>query len=107
VSIHNPNYINETQDPSSNTPIILEPHQKIIDPTKNVSYDLYSFLTLKDLKLAKLLELDASKEPYSLHNKYFVDCISDPEDTQELEDWQICMALDKPVLIQGEIVKGK
>jgi hypothetical protein len=40
--------------------------------------------TFKDLSLAKILELDESKAPFCLQDKYTVEKLLDPVDTLEL-----------------------
>jgi hypothetical protein len=102
VEKYNPN--NSKAEKESAT---LCPHFKLTDTSLGISYDLYSFLTFKEAQLAQLMDLNPESEPFSLQDKYFVECNSDPGDTAELQTWSPTVQLQPYSLLKGEVIRGK
>lgn len=75
--------------------------------TKFEGLNTHSFVTFKDKQLGELLELNIMKEPFSIPDKYFVDCQTTPKDCHELSDWDQTLHFYQPLVIKGEIIKGK
>lgn len=105
IEKYNPEYKKASE--SKNEGEILDTTAHSTCKILNSEVSIHACMTFKDPIISKLLHLDIAQPPYTLPEKYFVNCQSDPDDTLELDKWSHVVEVKPNVALRGIVIRGK